>query len=116
MRYQIMLNKGTNLWSFYDDGGFLYAAETEVEMAEKVRELAKTTPMDNIKVVVVLDTEAVIKVESMCPEPEPEPDPEPEPEPEDPGTKPDPDPSPEEPDPTPPETGGEDTEPSEPTE
>lgn len=70
MRYQIMVNKGTNLWAFYDEQGFMYAAETEAEMAEKVRELAKSTPLDSLKVVAVLDTEAVIKVESLCPEPE----------------------------------------------
>lgn len=74
MHYQIMVNKGTNLWAFYDEQGFMYAAETEVEMAEKVRELAKTTPLDNIKVVAVLDTETVIKVESLCPEPDTPPD------------------------------------------
>lgn len=85
MHYQIMINKGTNLWAFMDENGFMYSAETEAEMAEKVRELIKTVPMDNIKVVAVLDTEAVVKVESLCPEPETPENPD-EPTPENPDT------------------------------
>lgn len=112
MHYQILMNKGTNLWAFMDEGGFMYAAETEAEMAEKVRELIKTVPMDNIKVVAVLDTEAVVKVESLCPEPE-EPENPDTPDPDNPDTPPSTDegdtekPNPD----TPPEQSGEDTTP-----
>ena len=107
MRYQIMTNKGTNLWAFYDEQGFMYSAETEAEMSEKVRELIKTMPLDSIKVVAVLDTEAVINVESLCPEPEePTPPDEPVTPPDEPVTPPEtPDPTP---DPDNPDSGGED--------
>lgn len=112
MHYQIMISKGTNLWAFYDENGFMYEAEDEIEMGEKVRELLEDIPMSEIKVVRVMDTKAVIEVEKACPEPPVEEPPVTDPDPEEPGTPPDP----EEPggtetppvvDPENPDTGGE---------
>ncbi len=60
-----------------------YVAETETEVAEKVRELIEEKYSKSaLTIIMPIDYDVIVNLAGDTPEPEPTPDPEPEPEPE----------------------------------
>lgn len=69
-KFQIMLNKGTNLWEFIDENGFVYGTDSLDEVAEKLEEMADIYPIKDLMVVQVLNPQVSIQLPDPCPVPD----------------------------------------------